>query len=536
MSEPSGRPERLLHEDPVIHRRRWFLLGIMCLSLVMVVMSVAGLNVALPSLQRDLDASASELQWIIDAYSLVFAAFLLPAGALGDRFGRKRALLFGLMVFAIGSVVGGIGTNAAQIITGRVINGIGAAFVMPATLSLLTTIFPPAERRKAIALWAGFAGAGGALGPIVSGALLERFWWGAAFLVNVPVVAGVILAVWIFSPTSRDPNATPLDPFGALLSLVGLASLVFGIIEGPERGWTDGAIVLGFALALVGLASFILWERRSPHPMLPLSFFRDRRMSVGAGVVTTAFFVMFGLFFMFTLYLQFVRAYSPLSAGLATLPLALTLVAIAPRSAALAERLGSGPVMSMGFVLVAAGFGVLSFIAPATPYLVLVVALVLLGAGMSLTAAPATGSIMSAVPHAKAGVGSAVNDTTREVGGALGIAVLGSIASAVYRSTIDLNGLQLPPPVRAAAEESVGAASTMSRGLPGGAEVAARAGRAFTDAFNTTARVAAALALLAAAVVVTVFNRRTEVAANGRTVEPSTPPIPAEPELAPEAS
>lgn len=539
MSNASPAPERLLHEDPVIHRRRWFLLAIMCLSLVMVVMSVAGLNVALPSLQRDLKATASELQWIVDAYGLVFAALLLPAGALGDRFGRKRALLLGLFIFAAGSVVGGIGSGAAQIVAGRIINGIGAAFIMPATLSLITTIFPPHERRKAIAMWAGFAGAGGALGPIVSGALLERFWWGSAFLVNVPVVTVVIIAVLAFSPTSKDPDATPLDPFGALLSLVGLGALVFGIIEGPERGWSDGAIVTGFVVAALALGAFVAWERRTAHPMLPLSFFRDRRMSVGSAVVTVNFFVMFGLFFLFTLYLQFVRAYSPLSAGLATLPLALSLVAIAPRSAALAERIGTGPVMSVGFVCIAGGFGVLSFIGPATAYGVLVVALVLLGAGMSLTAAPATGSIMSAVPHAKAGVGSAVNDTTREVGGALGIAVLGSIASAVYRSSIDLGGIALPPPVRAAAQESVGAASAIAGSVPGGREVAARAGAAFTDAFTTTSRVAVGVALAAAAVVLLVFSRESELAAAGAGAvapapSPATEPVP--PELAPEVS
>ena len=534
MTDDAVVPERLLHEDPVIFRRRWFLLGIMCLSLVMVVMSVAGLNVAIPNLQSDLGATASELQWIIDAYALVFAAFLLPAGALGDRFGRKRALILGLGIFALGSVVGGLGTEAPQIIVGRVINGLGAAFIMPATLSLLTTIFPPEERSKAIAMWAGFAGAGGALGPIVSGGLLERYWWGSAFLVNVPIVLAVVVAVAIFSPTSKDPDSTPLDPIGALLSLVGLASLVFGIIEGPERGWSDTSVVVAFVLAAATLAGFGVWERRSTHPMLPLTFFRDRRMSVGSGVVTIAFFVMFGLFFLFTFYLQFVRDYSPLSAGLATLPLAVALVAVAPRSAALAARLGSGPVMATGFLFVAAGFGVLSFIEPSTPYLVLVAALVLLGVGMSLTAAPATGSIMSAVPHAKAGVGSAVNDTTREVGGALGIAVLGSISSAVYRSSIELDGLPLPPPVREAAEESVGAATFIARQLPEGGEVlAARAGEAFTHAFNTTSRVAVGVALLAAVVVARAFSRRSELAAAGRTPDPSTPPIPVE--LAPDA-
>ena len=515
--------ERLLHEDPVIHRRRWFLLGIMCLSLVMVVMSVAGLNVALPSMQGDLDASASALQWIVDAYALVFAALLLPAGALGDRFGRKRALLLGLVVFAGGSVVGGLATGATQVVVGRVITGVGAAFVMPATLSLLTTIFPPEERRKAIATWAGFAGAGGALGPIVSGALLEGYWWGSAMLVNVPIVVAVLVAVWVFAPTSRDPEATPLDPVGAGLSLVGLASLVYGIIEGPDRGWSDPTVLVAFAAAAVGLFAFVAWERRSVHPMLPLRLFQDRRLSVGSGVITAAFFVMFGLFFLFTLYLQFVRGYSPLRAGLSTLPLALTLVAVAPRSAALAERLGTGPVMSGGFVLVAAGFGVLALIDPGTSYLVLAVALVLLGAGMSLTAAPATGSIMSAVPHAKAGVGSAINDTTREVGGALGIAVLGSIANAVYRSAVDLDGLALPPPVAEAAGESVGAATALADGIPGGAELAARAGEAFTQAFNLASAVSVALALAAAVAAGAALSRRAEQVAAGGTEPPQQP-------------
>lgn len=505
----------LLHEDPVVHRRRWFLLGVMCLSLVMVVMSVAGLNVALPSLQRELGAGASALQWIVDSYALVFAALLLPAGALGDRFGRKRALMFGLVVFTTGSFVGGLGTGSTQVIVGRVITGIGAAFVMPATLSLLTTIFPPHERRRAIAMWAGFAGAGGALGPIVTGALLEHYWWGSAFLVNIPIVAVVLLAVALFSPTSKDPEATPLDPVGAVLSLVGLGALVFGIIEGPEKGWTSGIVLGAFTAAVVGLVGFLAWERRTMHPMLPLRLFRDRRMSVGSAVVTVAFFIMFGLFFLFTLYLQFVRGYSPLAAGLSTLPLAVTLIAVAPRSAVLAEKLGTGRVMAAGFVLVAAGFGVLALIGTETGYGVLAAALVLLGAGMSLTAAPATGSIMSAVPEAKAGVGSAVNDTTREVGGALGIAVLGSISSAVYRSSVDLAGLTLPPPVREAAQESVGAATVVAGQLgQGGAELAARAGAAFTDAFNLTCAVAAALALAAAVGVAGLFTRSTEDAAN----------------------
>jgi len=532
---PAVGADRQLYDDPVIFRRRWFLLAIMCLSLVMVVMSVAGLNVALPKLQTDLDATATQLQWIIDSYSLVFAALLLPAGALGDRFGRKKALLFGLTVFAVGSLVGGLATGAGQIIAGRIINGIGAAFVMPATLSLITTVFPPQERSKAIAMWAGFAGAGGAIGPIVSGALLEKFWWGSAFLINVPIVAAVVAAIVVFSPTSKDPNATPLDPFGALLSLSGLAGLVYGIIEGPERGWTDGAILGAFALAIVALTAFLFWERRSTHPMLPLTFFQDRRMSVGSGVVTITFFVMFGLFFLFTLYLQFVRAYSPFSAGVATLPLAVSLVAVAPRSASLAVKIGSGKVMAVGFLLIAGGFGILCFVDPSMSYFVLAVALVLLGTGLSLTAAPATASIMSAVPNAKAGVGSAVNDTTREVGGALGIAVLGSISNAVYRSSVNLKDLNLPGPAKGAAGESIGAATFVAHSIPeGGRELAARAGDAFSHSFAVTSRVAVVVSVLAAGLVVKVLSQPAELAAaNANVLDRSSPEIPME--LAPEA-
>ena len=249
-AHPPTAAARPLHEDPEIHARRWFLLGIMCLSLVLVVMSVSGLNTALPTMQRELGASASELQWIVDAYAVVFAGLLLTAGAIGDRFGRRRALLAGLVVFGAGAVVGGLATDAAQVIAGRVVMGIGAAFIMPATLSIITTIFPPHERARAIAIWAGFAGAGASIGPIVTGGLLEGFWWGSTLLVNVPVVAGVIVAVRAFAPHSRDDTRTPLDPVGALLvARSALSSLIFGIIEGPEDGWTSGPVVAAFVVA-----------------------------------------------------------------------------------------------------------------------------------------------------------------------------------------------------------------------------------------------------------------------------------------------
>src|SRR5918995_7034401 len=304
-SPPVATPEIALHEQLEIHERRWFLLAIMCLSLVLVVMSVSGLNTALPTMQRDLEASASELQWIVDAYAVVFAGLLLSAGAIGDRFGRRRALLGGLVVFGVGAMLGGLASDASQLIASRAVMGIGAAFIMPATLSIITSIFPPHERPRAIALWAGFAGAGASIGPIVTGGLLEGYWWGSTLLVNVPIVIAIVAAVWGFAPASRDDTRTRLDPTGALLSLVGLSSLIFGIIQGPDDGWTSGRVLPAFLIAGVTLAAFVAWEQRSDHPMLPLNLFRDRRFSTGTGVIMIAFLLVFGFFFLVTQYFQF---------------------------------------------------------------------------------------------------------------------------------------------------------------------------------------------------------------------------------------
>ena len=492
-----------LHEQPEIQARRWFLLGIMCLSLVMVVMAVSGLNVAIPSIQRSLGATATDLQWIIDSYAIIFAGLLLSAGAIGDRFGRKRSLQGGLLLFGAGSLLGSVVDSVELVIVSRTIMGIGAAFVMPATLSIITAVFPPEERGKAIAVWAGFAGAGGALGPLVVGFLLTEwwvfpaYWWGAAFLANVFLVVGVFIAVSIWSPRSKDDEVTPLDPIGALLSIVGLGALLYAIIEGPVKGWSSAEVSGAGAVAAVTLVGFVFWELRAPHPMLPLSFFRNRNFSVGATVVTFAFGVMFGFFFLMSQYLQFVRGYSPLDSGVATLPLAAMLVAVSPRSAALSEKVGATRVMGTGFLFVAAGFVVMSLVDNESSYLLIAASLVLLGIGMGITVAPATGSIMAAVPLNKAGVGSAVNDTTREVGGALGIAVLGSIANSAYRADIDPDVLAaLPDEASAAAGESVGAAVQIAASLPAevGSALQSAAGTAFTDAFGNSLLTAAAVA------------------------------------------
>jgi MFS transporter, DHA2 family, multidrug resistance protein len=523
-SPPVAAPPIPLHEQPSIHARRWFLLAIMCLSLVLVVMSVSGLNTALPTIQRDLDASASDLQWIVDAYAIVFAGLLLSAGAIGDRFGRRRALLAGLAVFGFGTFIGGVASSSSQLIVGRAVMGIGAAFIMPATLSIITAIFPPHERTRAIAIWAGFAGAGASIGPVVTGGLLEGFWWGSTLLVNVPIVVAIVGAVLLFAPDSRDDTKTPLDPVGALLSLVGLSTLIFGIIQGPEDGWTSSTVLGSFLVASVALSLFIAWERRSDHPMLPLTLFRDRHFSTGSGVITVAFFVMFGFFFLVTQYFQFGRGYSPLEAGLAGLPPALAFIAFSPRSAALAQRYGAARVMAVGLAIVAGGFAMLSTLSPDTPYVVIAGALALLGAGMAITVAPATGEIMTSVPMSKAGVGSAVNDTTRELGGALGIALMGTIVNTAYRSSIDLEGVRLPAGSRAAAEESIGAADSIASRIPGGEALTAQAASAFTDAFTLANTVSVGIALAAAAAVI-VFGR-------GRRTEPAVDDIDVEGEAA----
>ncbi len=511
--------QRALYEDPAIHQKRWYLLAILNLSLVLVVLSVSSLNVAIPTLQRDLSATATQLQWIVTSYAIVFAGLLLTAGAIGDRFGRRGALQAGLALFLFGSLVAGFASGSSQIIVGRVIMGVGAAFVMPATLSLIATIFPPDERARAIAIWAGFAGAGGAFGPIITGILLTGWWivpsfsWASVFFYAVPIIIVLMILIFIFLPTSRDEDATPLDPVGAILSIVGFSTLLYGVIEGPERGWTDPLVVGSFVVAAIVLALFCLWEYRTTHPMLPLEFFRNRRFSVGVGVITFAFFGMFGFFFLFTQYLQFVRGYSALQAGVATLPIAFAIVLVSPRSAALTEKYGMRIVVSVGFLFLVAGFGLLATISPDTSYYILAVILVLFGAGIGISAIPGTNAIMESIPQQKAGVGSAVNDTTREVGGALGIGILGSIAASYYRSSVNID--QLPEPARSAAGESIGAALQVAAQLPPveGAALVAEANRAFTDAFNLAMGISAVVAAVAAIGVWFIIQGRQELAA-----------------------
>lgn len=472
------------------HPQRRQVLAICCLALFLVVVAVSSLNIALPELQRGLGSSATELLWIVDVYALVFAGTLLPAGALGDRFGRRGALLVGLCLFGVGALLAGFSSSAVQVIAARAVMGVGAGFVMPATLSIIATVFPPHERGRAIALWAGFAGAGGALGPVTSGLVLKVWDWSAVFFISVPVVAVVLALAVRYVPTSRDPEATRLDPRGALLSILGLFALLFGTIQGPENGWLSPQVVTAFVVAAVTFAAFIWWELRTPDPMLDPRLFRARAFTAGSATITLIFFVTFGMFFLVAQYLQFVKGYTPLVAGLAMVPSGVTLIIVAPRGPAIAARLGAQRSIALGLFLSAVGFGILSQVGPGSPYPWVGLALVLMAVGSGLAMPPSTSAIVGSVPPGKAGVGSAVNDVTREVGGALGIAVLGSLVSSLYRSDIASHTRGLPDQLREAVDESIGGAAAAE----GTNQAVADAARdAFTSATNTAFLVAAVL-------------------------------------------
>jgi EmrB/QacA subfamily drug resistance transporter len=402
-------------------------LAVMCLALATVVSAVSSLNVALPDLARDTGASTTELQWIVDAYALVFAGLLLPAGAIGDRLGRRPVLLAGLGVFGIGAAAAMLVSDPGTLIAIRAFMGLGAALIMPTTLSIITATFPAEHRDRAVGAWAGVAGGSALLGLLVSGALLELFSWSSVFGLNV-VLAGLALAGTLrFVPAVAADARPALDPVGAALSALGLTALVWAFIEGPQRGWTDGLVAGGFVAAVVLLAAFVLWELRRREPMLDPRLFGLRGFSAGSASVFVQFFAAFGMIFVLLQYLQLILGYTPLQAGAALAPVALVMVAVAPRVPRLVERIGVRPVAPTGLVLMAAGFVFLSTMDSGSSYWHLLGAGLLFGLGMALATAPATTAIVASLPAAKQGVASAVNDTAREVGGALGIAVLGSI-------------------------------------------------------------------------------------------------------------
>ena len=418
-------------------------------------------NVALPALVRELHATTTQLQWVVDSYNLVFAALLLTFGSLSDRFGRKGMLLAGLAVVGGASLAGGFTTDPAQLIAARSVMGLGAAMTFPATLSVLSNVFTGrGERARAIGLWGAVGGAAIAMGPIVGGWLLQHFSWASIFIAMAPVAAAAAILVALTVPASRDPEAAAADVPGLVLSSATMGLLVFTVIEAPACGWGAGRSLAGFAASAVLLAAFIVRERRAAHPMLDVRLFRNPRFSAASAAVTVSFFTLFGFIFLMTQYFQFVRGYGPLSAGVHLLPVALSVGAGSVAGTALAVRAGTKLIVTTGLVAMAAFYGwVAATTSATTGYGIIAVQMVLYGLGLGLTSAPATESVMGAISRAKAGVGSAVNDSTRLVGGTLGVAVIGSIYASVYGSRLTATlPASVPGPVAAVARQSVGAA------------------------------------------------------------------------------
>jgi EmrB/QacA subfamily drug resistance transporter len=490
------------HDSTGLYSRRWQALIVLAISLLIVTVDNTILNVALPSIQADLDTSSSELQWIVDSYLLVFAVLLMMAGSLGDRFGRKRALFVGLGIFGFGSLMAATAGSSTELIAWRAVMGIGAAAIMPTTLSIITNIFPKDERPKAIAIWAAMAGMGIAIGPVTGGFLIEHFDWNAIFLVNLPIVAIGIAAGAVLIPESRDPESPRLDLPGFGLSIAGLTAIVWALIEAPEKGWTSAPILAAFVVGAAIVAAFVALELRAKQPMLDVSVFRNLRFSAANVAVTFVFFALMGVMYFLTTYLQSVMGYTALEAGVRMVPIALGVIFAARLSVALTARLGTKVVVAAGLAVVGISLGAFTAVDADTEYMTKVAgALTFMGVGMGLSMAPATDSIMGSLPTAKAGIGSAMNDVVRELGGTLGVAVLGSIVSTSYGASMDDATADLPHGATGASSDSVAGAHEVAAQMnSGAAEFIAVADQAFIDAMTTSASVAAGVALIGALV------------------------------------
>jgi EmrB/QacA subfamily drug resistance transporter len=500
MTTTAAAPDATTHE---LYDRRWWTLGVLCMSLLIVFIGNSSLNVAIPTLSRELDATTSQLQWVVASYSLVFAGLLFTAGALGDRFGRKGALQLGLLGFLIGAVLASMSTAMWQLIACRALMGGCAAFIMPSTLSILVNVFPPHERAKAIAIWAAVTGAAGSIGPLASGWLLGHFWFGSVFLVNVPfIVTALVLGIFLV-PKSKDPEQAELDPVGALLSIVGVSSLVYGLIEAPDKGWSSPTTLIAFGIAAVVLGAFAMWELHSKEPMLDMHYFRNPAFSTATGGMVLVFLAMYGVMFLITQYFQLILGFSPLGAAVRLLPIASIMIIVAPMTPRIVARIGSNRTVALGMSLVALGFLLFTGLDVNTSYAYVVLCVVPLTGGIALTMAPMTAAIMSVVPPRRAGAGSAMNDASRELGAALGVAVLGSVAASRYSSHLNHAISSLPAATQATARASLEGALRTAEGLPGnaGAALTSAAEHAFVSGIHLAVLVGALLAITAAALV-----------------------------------
>ncbi|OXM47687.1 MFS transporter [Amycolatopsis thailandensis] len=476
MNEPERR-------DP----RRWWILIVLCLSTLVLVVDNMVLTVAVPPLAEDLGASAQDTQWILDSYILVFAGLLLTSGSLGDRFGRRKVMVIGLLLFGVASLVAAFAANPLELIASRAVMGVGGALIMPSTLSILITVFDDEERRKAMAAWSAVAMLGLIGGPVLGGVLIAWFWWGAVFLINVPIVVIAVIAAFTLMPESKGPWQKP-DPLGAILSATGMVALIWTIIELPKHGFTEAGTLVPLAIAVVSLAGFVLWERHTPSPMVPLKLFGKRNFSGGSLSLTLVQIGNGGLLLLLTQYLQFVLGYTPTQAGLAFIPMALASLLCNTLGATLGQKIGNRALTTAGMIVMAGGFGMLGTVSTTSGFLLPAIALFLLGAGGGLAMPAAISALMGEVPEEQAGVGSALNDTIQQLGAALGIAILGSVVSSLFTS-------HMPESAPAQARLSIGDAfATGQDGLM------AAARESFTSAMSTTFLISAVGVLVAAVV------------------------------------
>jgi EmrB/QacA subfamily drug resistance transporter len=503
-------PGNMTDAVAAVHRRRWLILATLCLSVLLVAIDNTIVNVALPTLNRRLGATTAQLQWVVDIYTVCFAGLLLFFGNIGDRYGRKRLLQAGLVFFALASFGAARATSVAELVAARAAMGVAVALIYPSTLALLTAVFTSRQEKAiAVGVWSGVSGVAVALGPVAGGLLLEHFWWGSIFIVNLPVIAVALAAGAVLLPESADPAPGRFDPLGGLVSVALVGLLVWTIIEAPSRGWTSAVILAGFGGSAVLLLIFCWWERRRSDPMLDVRFFRNPRFSAGSAAISMAFFGLYGFIFMITMYFQLVRGYSTLRAGLATLPFAAVMATLSPLAIVIMRKTGTKLVVTAGLVLMAGGFlVVVGASVDADFWRVVVVSMCLMAAGMALATGPATDAILAALPGAKAGVGSAINDTIRELGGALGVAVVGSVLSWSFATHLTTSWARLGVPgmLTKSGQASIGAALTASHHLP--AAAAGPAVRAANNSFMTglhAGSMTVACATLLAAVVALVF-------------------------------
>ena len=499
-------PAKGTMDTQTIYRRRWGILSVLIVSLLAIVIDNTVLNVALKTIAEPrggLGASQSQLEWAINSYTLVFAGLLFTFGVVGDRIGRKRMLMIGLVLFGIGSLLSAYSRSPDQLILARAAMGLGGAAVMPQTLSIISNVFEPKERPKAIGIWASAVGIGVAIGPVLGGVLLTHFWWGSVFLINLPVTAAGAVAVALLVPESRNPERAGLDIPGVLLSILGLVLLVYGIVQGGDAGSWVHPDVLGPIFGGVAVLAVFAWhESRARHPALDVRLFRDRRLSASVGAIALVFFGMGGVYFFTSFYTQNVLGYSPLGAGLLTVPFAVGQLLLSPRSASLVRRYGAKAVGAGGLFLMAVALAGYVLLGTASPVWLLGLLFFVQGAGIGVAMPAATSAVMDVLPREHAGAGSALTNTARQVGVALGVAVLGSILAQSYHQALSPKLAALPATARSAAGGSIAATQAVAAQLgSAGRFLLGPANDAFVSAMHVTTIVAAAIALAGAIVV-----------------------------------